>query len=423
MRKTKFARLAALALTLVLAIGSLSTAAFAAENAPAAEPASFEVNSFEVNFAEDGSGEELAAPVALAKGGWAALPEAVYPEKQPAGKKLAGWKLGSKVFAPGQAVLFDQLDMMVLTGELACDADAEGHLTVTAYAVFEDAEPDPEPTPAEKAAYQVIFRAQTDDSQGELAAPVAMEKEGWAALPEAVYPEKQPAGKKLTGWKLGSRVFAPGEKVEAIRLSVMWAAGEIKGDQDADGLVTFTAYAVFEDTEPGPGPVELSCIELTFVEDKAGAPAQVAAAIRVEKGGWALLPEAVAPEHEPTGKKLAGWKLGGSGKAYAPGQKVTFEELAALVGENGTPEGTGTLAFCPVYKNAEPGPAAPVEPEQPGETLPDPEVKPDAPVVSTGKALPKTGARSAAPTAAGILLLAGIAGAGVSAYLLRRKEG
>lgn len=222
MRKTNFARLAALALTLVLAIGGLSTAAFAAENAPAAEPASFEVNSFNVIFTDEATGEEIAAPAAVTAGGWAALPEAVYPEKQPAGKKLAGWRLGSTVFTPGKAVSFNQLDIMVLSGELAYQDDAEGCLTVRAYAVFENAAPipTPEPTPDEKTAYRVVFRAQADDPQGELAAPVAMGENGRAALPEAVYPEKQPAGKRLTGWKLGSQVFAPGEEVEAVRLPV-----------------------------------------------------------------------------------------------------------------------------------------------------------------------------------------------------------
>lgn len=530
MRKTKFARLIALALTLALAVGSLPAAAFAAE----AEPASFEVHSFQIAFEQEGSGEALAAPVTVAEGGWANLPSAVYPEKEPAGKTLAGWKLGSKTFAPGQAVSFDQLDMMVLEGELAYSGGADGHLMATAYAVFEDAAPEPEPSPAVKAAYTVIFRDETDGTQGDLAAPVAMERGGWANLPGEVYPEKKPAGKELTGWKLGREVFAPGEKLEADRLAIMWIAGEIEGDRDADGHVTFTAYAVFEGEGPAPveltsfavafaaegdgrqealadplvvekdgwvslpsavypgqepagkklagwklggsvfapgakvefdrlavmaqagelayqadasgraavtayavfenaapDPVELTCISLAFVEDRDGGQVQIAAAISVEKGGTALLPQTLAAGYAPAGKELAGWKPDGSSQVYKPGQKVAFEELAALVGGSYTGEGIAYLAFRPVFEEvktpAEPSdpqkPETPADPGQPDESPAAPAAKPGAAAVSTGKILPKTGVSSSVAVGTAAVLFAAVCGAGIYLYILRRKEG
>lgn len=193
----------------------------------------------------------------------------------------------------------------------------------------------------------------------------------------------------------------------------------------ADGLVTFTAYAVFENTEPAPGPAELNSIDLTFAEDAAGTAVQVAASIRVEKGGWATLPASVSPEYEQAGRKLTGWRLGGS--VYAPGQKVTFEELAAIAG--GSPAGGGvvSLTLSPVFENAG-TPAAPADPEEPAD--PQAPATPENPAagggttaVSAGKALPKTGAGSpVTPGAAAVPFAAGC-GAAIYLYILRRREG
>lgn len=94
-------------------------------------------------------------------------------------------------------------------------------------------------------------------------------------------------------------------------------------------------------------PRELKTVIVKFLEDKDNAQEEVAASIVVNKDDWALMQGSVYSKFEREGYKLSGWRIGD--RFFKAGQKVTFEELAEIIGDNFDAEGNSILSFYPVF--------------------------------------------------------------------------
>ena len=94
-------------------------------------------------------------------------------------------------------------------------------------------------------------------------------------------------------------------------------------------------------------PRELKTVIVKFLEDKDSAQEEVAASIVVNKDDWALMQGSVYSKFEREGYKLSGWRIGD--RFFKAGQKVTFEELAEIIGDNFDAEGNSILSFYPVF--------------------------------------------------------------------------
>ena len=102
----------------------------------------------------------------------------------------------------------------------------------------------------------------------------------------------------------------------------------------------------FKDKAVEPTPVTLKKIVVSF-NDANGK--EMAAGYTLTAGQTNSVAGDVYPTACPEGKELDYWTF--SGKTFAKGADVTFEQLAAIIGDNYTAEGVSYVNFVPEFKN------------------------------------------------------------------------
>ncbi len=160
--------------------------------------------------------------------------------------------------------------------------------------------------------------------------------EGIVNLPEAL--NKEVEGKKLVSWERDGENYAVGAEF------TFDAAAALVSDNfnsAGEGYLTFTA--VMEDVIPEP------TLKQIVVAYKNADDEVVAAGFDfTEDLEWFTVADALLPECEVEGYELAGWTL--NADTISKGQKITWADAAAMVGDNFTADG---VAYWTFYANME----------------------------------------------------------------------
>ena len=253
----------------------------------------------------------------------------VYPGKCPENEVLDHWTYGNKDFAKGSEVTFEQLAAII--GD---NYTSDGECWVTFVASFK-AEKEP-------VTLQKIVVAFKDAQGNDVAAGYTLTAGQTNSVAGDVYPTACPEGKELDYWTFSGKTFAKGADVTFEQLAA------IIGDNYTDEGVSYVTFAPeFKDKAVEPTPVTLKKIVVSF-NDANGKEMAAGYTLTAENNLNSIAGDVYA-DACPAGKELDYWTF--SGKKFAKGADVTFEQLAAIIGTNYTDEGVSYVTFVPEFKN------------------------------------------------------------------------
>ena len=253
----------------------------------------------------------------------------VYPGKCPENEVLDHWTYGNKDFAKGSEVTFEQLAAII--GDAYT---SDGECWVTFVASFK-AEKEP-------VTLQKIVVAFKDAQGNDVAAGYTLTAGQTNSVAGDVYPTACPEGKELDYWTFSGKKFAKGADVTFEQLAEI-----IGGNYTDEGVSYVTFVPEFKDKAVEPTPVTLQKIVVAF-KDAAGKEMAAGYTLTAENNLNSIAGDVYA-DACPAGKELDYWTF--SGKKFAKGADVTFEQLAAIIGTNYTDEGVSYVNFVPEFKN------------------------------------------------------------------------
>ena len=114
-----------------------------------------------------------------------------------------------------------------------------------------------------------------------------------------------------------------------------------------EGVSYVTFVPEFKDKAVEPTPVTLKKIVVSF-NDASGKEMAAGYTLTAENNLNSIAGDVYA-DACPAGKELDYWTF--SGKTFTKGTDVTFEQLAAIIGDNYTAEGVSYVNFVPEFKN------------------------------------------------------------------------
>ena len=253
----------------------------------------------------------------------------VYPGKCPENEVLDHWTYGNKDFAKGSEVTFEQLAAII--GDAYT---SDGECWVTFVASFK-AEKEP-------VTLQKIVVAFKDAQGNDVAAGYTLTAGQTNSVAGDVYPTACPEGKELDYWTFSGKKFAKGADVTFEQLAEI-----IGGNYTDEGVSYVTFVPEFKDKAVEPTPVTLQKIVVAF-KDAAGKEMAAGYTLTAENNLNSIAGDVYA-DACPAGKELDYWTF--SGKKFAKGADVTFEQLAAIIGTNYTDEGVSYVTFVPEFKD------------------------------------------------------------------------
>ena len=282
---------------------------------------------------KDAQGNDVAAGYTLTAGQTNSVAGDVYPTACPEGKELDYWTFSGKKFAKGADVTFEQLAEII--GGNYTD---EGVSYVTFVPEFKDKAVEPTPVTLQK-----IVVAFKDAAGKEMAAGYTLTAENnLNSIAGDVYADACPAGKELDYWTFSGKKFAKGADVTFEQLAAI-----IGTNYTDEGVSYVTFVPEFKDKAVEPTPVTLKKIVVSF-NDAAGKEMAAGYTLTAENNLNSIAGDVYAGAC-PEGKELDYWTF--SGKKFAKGADVTFEQLAAIIGTNYTDEGVSYVNFVPEFKN------------------------------------------------------------------------
>ena len=280
----------------------------------------------------DAAGKEMAAGYTLTAGDVNSIAGDVYATVCPEGKELDHWTYAGKTFAKGSDVSFEQLAAIIGTA-----FTSEGEAYVNFVPEFKDKAVEPTPVTLKK-----IIVSFNDAAGKEMAAGYTLTAGDVNSVAGDVYATACPEGKELDYWTYAGKTFAKGSDVTFEQLA------EIIGTaftSDGEAYVNFVPE--FKDKAVEPTPVTLKKIVVSF-NDAAGKEMAAGYTLTAENNLNSIAGDVYAGAC-PEGKELDYWTF--SGKKFAKGADVTFEQLAAIIGTNYTDEGVSYVNFVPEFKN------------------------------------------------------------------------
>ena len=281
----------------------------------------------------DAAGKEMAAGYTLTAGDVNSIAGDVYATVCPEGKELDYWTYAGKTFAKGSDVSFEKLAAIIGT-----DFTSEGEAYVNFVPEFKDKAVEPTPVTLKK-----IVVAFKDAAGKEMAAGYTLTAENnLNSIAGDVYADACPAGKELDYWTFSGKKFAKGADVTFEQLAAI-----IGTNYTDEGVSYVTFVPEFKDKAVEPTPVTLKKIVVSF-NDASGKEMAAGYTLTAENNLNSIAGDVYA-DACPAGKELDYWTF--SGKKFAKGTDVTFEQLAAIIGDNYTAEGVSYVNFVPEFKN------------------------------------------------------------------------
>ena len=282
---------------------------------------------------KDAQGNDVAAGYTLTAGQTNSVAGDVYPTACPEGKELDYWTFSGKTFAKGADVTFEKLADII--GNNYTD---EGVSYVTFVPEFKDKAVEPTPVTLKK-----IVVSFNDANGKEMAAGYTLTAENnLNSIAGDVYADACPAGKELDYWTFSGKKFAKGADVTFEQLAAI-----IGTNYTDEGVSYVTFVPEFKDKAVEPTPVTLKKIVVSF-NDANGKEMAAGYTLTAENNLNSIAGDVYA-DACPAGKELDYWTF--SGKTFAKGADVTFEQLAAIIGDNYTAEGVSYVNFVPEFKN------------------------------------------------------------------------
>ena len=302
-------------------------------------PAPVELKTVNTHFNKDGSSATtLFADVAVtAELGWVDMPTTSSCVGLAADEVVTGWTVDNgKTYAAGSKVTFEELAAIV--GKNIAD---DGSANVNFRAVIEKKE-----TPAPVELKKVTTHFNKDgNSSTTLFADVAVTPElEWVDMPTTSACVGLAADEVVTGWTTDNgKTYAAGSKVTFEELAAI--VGKNIAD---DGSANVNFRAVIEKKET-PAPVELKKVTTHFNKDGNSSTTLFADVAVTPELEWVDMPTTSACVGLAADEVVTGWTTD-NGKTYAAGSKVTFEELAAIVGDNIAADGSANVNFRAVIE-------------------------------------------------------------------------
>ena len=281
----------------------------------------------------DAAGKEMAAGYTLTAGDVNSIAGDVYATVCPEGKELDYWTYAGKTFAKGSDVSFEKLATIIGT-----DFTSEGEAYVNFVPEFKDKAVEPTPVTLKK-----IVVAFKDAAGKEMAAGYTLTAENnLNSIAGDVYADACPAGKDLDYWTFSGKKFPKGADVTFEQLAAI-----IGTNYTDEGVSYVTFVPEFKDKAVEPTPVTLKKIVVSF-NDASGKEMAAGYTLTAENNLNSIAGDVYA-DACPAGKELDYWTF--SGKTFTKGTDVTFEQLAAIIGDNYTAEGVSYVNFVPEFKN------------------------------------------------------------------------
>ena len=281
----------------------------------------------------DAAGKEMAAGYTLTAVNVNSIACDVYATVCPEGKELDYWTYAGKTFAKGSDVSFEKLAAIIGTY-----FTSEGEAYVNFVPEFKDKAVEPTPVTLKK-----IVVAFKDAAGKEMAAGYTLTAENnLNSIAGDVYADACPAGKELDYWTFSGKKFAKGADVTFEQLAAI-----IGTNYTDEGVSYVTFVPEFKDKAVEPTPVTLKKIVVSF-NDASGKEMAAGYTLTAENNLNSIAGDVYAGAC-PKGKELDCWTF--SGKTFAKGADVTFEQLAAIIGDNYTAEGVSYVNFVPEFKN------------------------------------------------------------------------
>ena len=303
------------------------------------EPEPVELKTVNTHFNKDGtSATTLFTDVAVtAELGWVDMPTTSSCVGLAADEVVTGWTVDNgKTYAAGSKVTFEELAAIV--GNNIAD---DGSANVNFRAVIEKKE-----TPAPVELKKVTTHFNKDgNSSTTLFADVAVTPElEWVDMPTTSACVGLAADEVVTGWTTDNgKTYAAGSKVTFEELAAI--VGKNIAD---DGSANVNFRAVIEKKET-PAPVELKKVTTHFNKDGNSSTTLFADVAVTPELEWVDMPTTSACVGLAADEVVTGWTTD-NGKTYAAGSKVTFEELAAIVGDNIAADGSANVNFRAVIE-------------------------------------------------------------------------
>ena len=240
--------------------------------------------------------------------------------------------------APSEKVTIDGL-LAELAGTNINPEDGSCHINF--YAIAQKKET---PAPVELKTVNTHFN-KDGSSATTLFADVAVTAElGWVDMPTTSSCVGLAADEVVTGWTVDNgKTYAAGSKVTFEELAAI--VGKNIAD---DGSANVNFRAVIEKKET-PAPVELKKVTTHFNKDGNSSTTLFADVAVTPELEWVDMPTTSACVGLAADEVVTGWTTD-NGKTYAAGSKVTFEELAAIVGDNIAADGSANVNFRAVIE-------------------------------------------------------------------------
>ena len=281
-----------------------------------------------VSFYTDG-GVEAAYGYSLEPNQDNMIPNAFKTESGLDDSKLDHWTYenGNADFAPSAIVTYADLAKLVT----ATDSEGVGYINLAP--VFKTEKP---------ATLQKIIVSFNDAAGKEMAAGYTLTAGDVNSIAGDVYADACPAGKELDYWTFSGKKFTKGADVTFEQLAAI-----IGTNYTDEGVSYVTFVPEFKDKAVEPTPVTLKKIVVSF-NDASGKEMAAGYTLTAENNLNSIAGDVYA-DACPAGKELDYWTF--SGKTFTKGTDVTFEQLAAIIGDNYTAEGVSYVNFVPEFKN------------------------------------------------------------------------
>ena len=305
------------------------------------EPTPVELKSVKTSFNKDGnSATKLFSDVVVTPElEWVDMPTTSSCTGLADDEVVTGWIVdGGKTYAAGSKVTFKELAAIV--GDNINPED--GSASVNFRAVIEKKE-----TPAPVELKKVTTHFNKDgNSSTTLFADVAVTPElKWVDMPTTSACVGLAADEVVTGWTADNgKTYVAGSKVTFEELAAI--VGDNINPEDGSANVNFRAVIEKKET---PAPVELKKVTTHFNKDGNSSTTLFANVVVTPELEWVDMPTTSACVGLAADEIVTGWTTD-NGKTYAAGSKVTFKELAAIVGDNIAADGSANVNFRAVIE-------------------------------------------------------------------------